>query len=295
MAVFFFVLVLVANVLCYQHRNESVWNHFEKVKADDIGRGTFGVCYLVRPLHTVGPAVAVKVMQPKSNLHLALKIPELQTQNVVSSPFVPQIHFSFWDTTVPQLALIMDYGGPFSVQSLDHRIAIKTFKSEHSELTIFIAANLIRALVDIHSAKVFHRDFMLYNMVVSEDGYINVIDFGNAIANATKQQMDTDTEKLCRIVYRYLMFTPNRLGLPDLQIVRNYVRGIRFQQVYKNSTTISDFLKQCVTLPKVESLMKHPLFDNFDWHALESKQLQSPLKHIVEEAMIERHRHRPGL
>ena len=50
--------------------------------------------------------------------------------------------------------------------------------------------DLLKALTHCHQANIIHRDIKPENIMFSEDGTIKLIDFGFAIQNAKKSELD---------------------------------------------------------------------------------------------------------
>jgi len=98
---------------------------------------------------------------------------ELDLLSILDSPYIVNMHYAFQDKE--NLYLVIDYlsGG-------DLRFHISRHKKFSEEQTRFFICGLILSLEYIHSNNIIHRDIKPENLVLEENGYLRVTDFGIA-------------------------------------------------------------------------------------------------------------------
>ena len=94
------------------------------------------------------------------------------------------MHYAFQDRD--NLYLVMDLlnGG-------DLRYHISRYRKFSEEQTRFFIANIIYAIEYIHSNNVIHRDIKPENLVLDENGYVRITDFGIAKENMPDNSSET--------------------------------------------------------------------------------------------------------
>ena len=99
-------------------------------------------------------------------------------------PFIVNMHYAFQDNE--NLYLIMDLlsGG-------DLRFHISRHKKFSEEQTRFFICGIIFSLEYIHSHNIIHRDIKPENLVLDENGYIRLTDFGIAKENLSDNSSET--------------------------------------------------------------------------------------------------------
>ena len=99
-------------------------------------------------------------------------------------PFIVNMHYAFQDNE--NLYLIMDLltGG-------DLRFHISRHKKFSEEQTRFFICGIIFSLEYIHSNNIIHRDIKPENLVLDENGYIRLTDFGIAKENLPDNSSET--------------------------------------------------------------------------------------------------------
>ncbi|KAG6909491.1 hypothetical protein DXG01_017213 [Tephrocybe rancida] len=112
----------------------------------------------------------------------------LKASNVTCVPH----HFGlFKDTESDTLALIMTKGGtslPKRIPQPEYDPSFTVTKSERDDF--------IKALESIHAAGVRHRDIRGDNLVVNNDGVVNIIDFDRASMKSRQKTMQREMEHL---------------------------------------------------------------------------------------------------
>ena len=99
-------------------------------------------------------------------------------------PFIVNMHYAFQDNE--NLYLVMDLltGG-------DLRFHISRHKRFSEEQTRFFICGIIFSLEYIHSHNIIHRDIKPENLVLDENGYIRLTDFGIAKENMSDNSSET--------------------------------------------------------------------------------------------------------
>ena len=98
--------------------------------------------------------------------------------------FIVNMYYAFQDKD--NLYLVMDYlkGGDLRFHLTRHN----RFSEEQSR---FFICNIITALEYIHSKNIIHRDIKPENLVLEEEGYVRITDFGIATKNIDNNKGDT--------------------------------------------------------------------------------------------------------
>jgi len=148
-----------------------------------IGGGAFGSVYLVTPKlkkknssgEVAAQPYAMKILEKENILSKNLARYALTERNVLQiagkHPFIVGLDFAFQSQS--RLYLVMEYcpGG-----DLGQQIRVKRKLSEE-EARLYIC-EIIVALEFLHKNGVIFRDLKPENIVLSEDGHINLTDFG---------------------------------------------------------------------------------------------------------------------
>ncbi|MCQ2816418.1 MAG: protein kinase [archaeon] len=140
-----------------------------------IGRGGFGRVWKVIDKKT-GKEYALKEMKKVKVIDKKSEISILYERELLSrlnSPFIVNMYLCFQDHE--NLYLLMDLlsGG-------DLRYHICRYRKFTEEQSQFFIACIILGLDFIHSNKIIHRDIKPENLVLDENGYIRITDFGIA-------------------------------------------------------------------------------------------------------------------
>lgn len=94
------------------------------------------------------------------------------------------MHYAFQDKE--NLYLLMDY-----LQGGDLRFHLSEHRRFNQETTKFFVACLVAALEYIHAHKIIHRDIKPENLVLSQEGYLKITDFGIARVQRPENHQDT--------------------------------------------------------------------------------------------------------
>ncbi len=168
--------------------NKSTWPvvpGYEIIR--ELGRGGMGVVFRAKDL-TLGRDVALKFLpsdysNDRERLERFLR--EARTASALNHPSICTIH-----------TLGSVNGLPFIVMELIEGTTLKTLADRRPAIAeiVRIMGQTARALTAAHQAGVVHRDIKPDNIMVREDGYVKVLDFGLARRLPSLQQHD-DKEK----------------------------------------------------------------------------------------------------
>ena len=151
-----------------------------------IGKGGFGKVWKVRhkkskKFYALKEMSKLKVLDKKSEKSINS---EREFLSKLHNPFIVNMHYAFQD--IENLYLVMDLmtGG-------DLRFHISRHKKFSEEQTRFFICGIIIALEYIHSNNVIHRDIKPENLVLDENGYVRLTDFGIAKENMPDNKSET--------------------------------------------------------------------------------------------------------
>ena len=125
----------------------------------------------------------LKIIERKSESSINF---EREILSKLHNPFIVNMYYAFQDND--NLYLVMDYlkGGDLRFHLTRHI----HFSEEQSR---FFICNVLAALEYIHSQDIIHRDIKPENLVLDENGYTRVTDFGIAKKKSDTKKMKGDT------------------------------------------------------------------------------------------------------
>lgn len=175
--------------------------HFTEI----IGEGGYGKVWKVEHLKTRG----IFAMKEMSKALIIMKksvdniMNELKILANLNNPFIANMRCAFNDRD--NLYLGMDYlpGGDF-------RSFLADSERLSEEQCKFFICCILKAIEYLHKNKIFHRDIKPENLVIDEQGYLRLTDFGIARSQKDKQGLDTSgtpgymaPEVICKQVHSY--------------------------------------------------------------------------------------------
>jgi len=220
------------------------------------------------------------------------------------NPFIVNMHYAFQDND--NLYLIMDLlnGG-------DLRYHISRHKKFSEEQTRFFISCIILALEYIHKNNVIHRDIKPENLVLDNEGYLALTDFGIAKENqldnssetsGTPGYMSPEVMKGGNHSFPVDFFAIGVIGYEFMEGIRPYIgknrKEIKEQMLSKQAKIKDDELskgwsKECINFinnllirrPEkrlgykgIYELKEHSWLKYFPWEQLEKKKLPSPFE-----------------
>ena len=222
----------------------------------------------------------------------------------INHPFIVNMHFSFQDSE--NLYLIIDYlsGGDLRYH-LSHRKS--NLFNEHQ--TKFFLCNIIIALEYIHGRKIIHRDVKPENLLLDDNGYLRLTDFGIAVHNKKENSKESNgtagyvaPEVLLQQGYSYCSdffalgvigyefmqgtrpyYTANKKEIKDLILV--YQPKIKTNEMKKGwSENSRDFINKLLQrrpikrlgYTGIKELKNHIWLKDINWDLLKNKKVKSP-------------------
>ena len=228
-------------------------------------------------------------------------------KNILSKirhPFIVNMHFSFQDSD--NLYLIIDY---LSGGDLRYHLSHKKSSLFNENQTKFFISNIIIALEYIHSQKIIHRDIKPENLILDNNGYLRITDFGIAVYNKKENIKESNgtagyvaPEVLLQEGYNYSSdffalgiigyecmqghrpyFTQNRKKIKDL--ILSYQPKIKTNQMKKGwSEKSRDFINKLLQRKPIKrlgytgikELKNHIWMRDINWDLLKKKKIKSP-------------------
>ncbi|KAF0687562.1 Aste57867_20681 [Aphanomyces stellatus] len=154
-----------------------------------LGKGAFGKVMLVRR-KTSGEIYAMKVLK-KEHVVAKSQVEHTRTERkllqAIDHPFIVRLRYAFQNAG--SLYLVMDYyagGTLFQVLRQQRR-----FKEHQARL---YGAQLVLAFTHLHSCDIVFRDLKLENILMDDDGFVALADFGLSKEHV---KMDNDAVTFC--------------------------------------------------------------------------------------------------
>jgi serine/threonine protein kinase len=269
-----------------------------------IGRGGFGKVWKVfykkkNKYFAMKEMSKTKIIDKKSDKSVKS---ERDLLSKMSHPFIVNMHFSFQDNE--NLYLVMDLlsGGDLRYHICKNR----KFSEEQSK---FFIACILLGLEYCHSNKIIHRDIKPENLVLDENGYVHITDFGIAkiqVENNRKETSGTpgymSPEVLCAQDHTIAVdyFALGIMGYEFMKGVRPYLGKSRKEIKEKIMAKQAKISKKeiengwslesadCINrllqrkpikrlgLNGAKEVKEHIWFANYKWKELYNKRLESP-------------------
>ncbi|KAJ1834388.1 kinase that interacts with cdc31p [Coemansia sp. RSA 2711] len=140
-------------------------------KKELVGRGAYGVVYRGRDTET-GRTVAIKILNLDNEEDFSDMQREINLLSQVHSPHIAQYYGSFIESS--RMWIIMEYASGGSIHKLMQAGPIE------EKYTSSIMYGVLLALDYLHSSGIMHRDIKAANILVTDEGVVQLCDFGVA-------------------------------------------------------------------------------------------------------------------
>ncbi|CAD8046865.1 unnamed protein product [Paramecium sonneborni] len=222
----------------------------------ELGKGSFGVVYLVKKKDEQNSLYAMKVLR-KEKISQKL-LPYIQTEksilSVIDHPFIVKLHYAFQSEC--KLFLVMDFcpGGDLT-KLLDLKQKLQ------EQIAKMYTAEIILAIEALHQNKIMYRDLKPQNIIIDNKGHCMLTDFGLAKTDIENE----DTKSFCG--------TPAYMA-PEVVNKKLYNRSVDWYQL---GTITHEML---FGMPPYYSHNREELFEN-----IKNKQLKFPQNNLSKDAL----------
>lgn len=230
---------------------------------------------------------------------------EMRVMKKVDHPLIAKLYIALQDDRYIYFVLELLQGG-----ELFTHLRSKGKLPEQS--TRFYAASVVYAFATLHAKKIAYRDLKPENLVMNEDGYVKLVDFGLA-----KQLISGKTWTLCGtpdylapeiilneghdlavdywalgvLIFEMVVGAPPFYADDPMEVYEKILGGNPAMPTFF-TRNLSDLIKKLLrsqqgkrlgnTRGGTAAVIKHKWFSSFDWAGLESAETKAPYKPTIQ-------------
>ena len=175
----------------------------------------------------------------------------------------------------------------------------------------FATACVIQSLIYLRNKKIIHRDIMMKNIIMDNDGYFNLIDFSFSINysdknkkqntmitynmvtppemfNNSEYDYNSDYYRLGSVIYyiifkKYPFIIKKEKNITDISINYRTITNYSYFCIdFLNKLLLSDYKKR-IGFKNIKELTNHHWFKDFNWTQLKKREMISPFNFIKNE------------
>ncbi|KAL1272056.1 hypothetical protein QQF64_031072 [Cirrhinus molitorella] len=141
---------------------------------EELGRGASGIAFLVKD--TDGDSYVVKQLNARDEEELDAVRKEVEILKTLNFGYIVTYVNSFEDKEAGRIYIVMEYCEGGDLSKVMETQKEERFLEEKEILNWLVQICL--ALQYLHEKKILHRDIKPQNVFLTEDGYVNLGDFG---------------------------------------------------------------------------------------------------------------------